>query len=160
MSLDGYIAGQNGEFDWILMDPDMDFSQMMGRFDTVLLGRKTYEASKTHGGAMPGIKAFVFSNTLSENECQGATLSHDPAKTVSELREKEGKDIWLFGGGIFFKSMLESKLVDSIELAIIPVLLGSGLPMLPLSDIRHKLKLDSHTIYPKTGTVLLTYNPV
>ena len=161
MSLDGYIAGPNGESDWIIMDPDIDFGALMGAFDTILLGRKTYEATRQYGGGeMPGMQAFVFSRTLSQGDAEGATVSDNPSRTLAALREAPGKDIWLFGGGQLFCSMLELKLVDSVELAVIPVLLGGGLPLLPHPAKQAKLKLVKHRIYRKTGTVSLEYVPV
>ncbi|MBK7599463.1 MAG: dihydrofolate reductase family protein [Acidobacteria bacterium] len=93
MSLDGYIAGPNGESDWILMDPDIDFSALMSAFDTVLLGRKTYEATRQQGGTggMPGMQAYLFSSTLRQTECPGVIVSDNPAKTLAELKAKRGK---------------------------------------------------------------------
>ena len=67
MSVDGYIAGPNGEYDWIVMDLDMDFAEMMAQFDTFLIGRKTFEAMGRMGNASrstPGIQNIVFSRTL------------------------------------------------------------------------------------------------
>ncbi len=157
-SLDGYIAGPKGEGDWIVMDPDIDFRALFGAFDTVLLGRKTYEAARRQGGGgMPGMKAVVFSRTLRRDECPKATVSDDPAATVAELKARPGKDIWLFGGGSLFRSLLELGLVDAVEVAIIPVLLGGGLPLLPHPARLTKLRLIRHRIYEKTGTVSLEY---
>lgn len=159
MSLDGYIAGPGGEFDWIVMDPDIDFGALMGAFDTVLLGRKTYEVTRGQGGGggMPGMKAYVFSRTLRQEDCKGVTVSADPAGTVADLKGAEGKDIWLFGGGSLFASLLELGLVDSVEVAVIPVLLGGGIPLLPAPADRTKLRLIGHRVYEKTGTVSLEY---
>ena len=160
MSLDGFIAGPDGESDWIVMDPDIDFRALMGMFDTVLMGRKTYEAArKSHGGggAMPGMDAYVFSRTLAQQDCPGVTVSDNPARTVSELKAKPGKAIWLFGGGSLFRGMLELRLVDVIDVAVIPVLLGGGMPLLPGPTSRTKLKLAAHRVYEKTGTVSLEY---
>src|SRR6185436_19269678 len=133
MSLDGYIAGPNGESDWIVMDPDIDFGALMGSFDTVLLGRKTYEATRQQGGgeAMPGVQSYVFSTTLRPADCPGVIVSDTPAETVAALKATPGKDIWLFGGGSLFASFLQLGLVDAVEVAIIPVLLGDGVPLLP-----------------------------
>ncbi len=161
MSLDGYIAGPNGESDWIVIDPDIDFGALMGAFDTVLLGRKTYEATRQHGGGgMPGMRAYVFSRTLRQEDCSGVTVSNNPKETLAELKRADGKDIWLFGGGELFRSLLEVGLVDSVELAVIPVLLGQGLPLLPHPAKQAKLRLVAHRIHPKTGTVSLEYAPV
>ena len=158
MSLDGFIAGPKGEHDWIVMDAEMDFRALMGSFDTLLMGRKTYEASRGHtGGGMPGLAAYVFSRTLNAEECAGVTLSRSPERTIAELKAKPGKDLWLFGGGGLFRSLLDLKLVDSVEVAIVPVLLGAGVPLLPMADVRNKLKLAKHKVYEKTGTVSLEY---
>ncbi len=160
-SLDGYIAGPRGESDWIVMDPDIDFRALMAGFDTVLLGRNTYEAMRHMGGGggMPGMKAYVFSRTLRQADCPGVAVSDDPAATVASLRAGPGKDIWLFGGGSLFRSLLELRLVDAVEVAVIPVLLGGGVPLLPSPAQRARLRLVKHRVYEKTGTVSLEYAP-
>jgi dihydrofolate reductase len=158
MSLDGYIAGPKGESDWIVIDPELDFGAMFGRFDTILLGRKTYEATSSGGGGgMPGVKSYVFSRALKQADARGVTVSNDPGQTVSALKAQPGKDIWLFGGGLLFRSLLELRLVDTIEVAIIPVLLGGGVPLLPETLERAGLQLLEHQVYEKTGTVRLEY---
>jgi dihydrofolate reductase len=158
MSLDGYIAGPKGESDWIMIDPELDFGAMFARFDTVLLGRKTYETTRTGGGGgMPGVKSYVFSRTLQQADVRGATLSDDPARIISALKAQPGKDIWLFGGGVLFRSLLELGLVDVVGVAIIPVLLGGGVPLLPDIAERAGLRLIEHQVYEATGTVTLEY---
>jgi len=159
MSLDGYIADPKGGYDWIIMDPDIDFGALFKDFDTVLMGRKSYEAARKQGGggAMPGMQAYVFSRTLRQAECPDATVSNNPKETVTALKQKKGKDIWLFGGGELFRSLLDLGLVDAVEVGIVPVALGGGLPMLPSPAKLAKLELTKHRIYEKTGTVLLTY---
>lgn len=134
------------------------FSALMGAFDTILMGRKTYEATRQYGGSgMPGTRAYVVSRTLRQEDCPGVTMSEELEKTVKELKTGSGKDIWLFGGGGLFRSLLELRLVDSVELAVIPVLLGGGLPFLPNLAKPTKLTLKNHRVYPKTGTVSLEY---
>jgi len=161
MSLDGYIAGPNGEFDWITPDPDVDFAAMFKAYDTLLMGRKTYELTRTHKGpGMPGMSVYVISRTLSPEDCPNVTIVRDPAPLVTELKRQPGKEIWLFGGGDLFRSLLEANLVDTVEVAIAPVLLGGGLPVLPETSARHTLKLASHQLYPKTGTLGLSYDLV
>ena len=158
MSLDGYIAGPKGESDWIVIDPELDFGVMFARFDTILLGRKTYETTRTAGGGgMPGVKSYVFSRTLKRADARGVMVSNDPLQTVSDLKAQPGKDIWLFGGGSLFRSLLELRLVDTIGVAIIPVLLGGGVPLLPETPERAGLRLVEHQVYEKTGTVTLEY---
>jgi dihydrofolate reductase len=158
MSLDGYIAGPNGEFDWIVMDPDMDFGAVFKEFDTLLIGRKTYEMMRSQSGPeMPGVKSFVISRTLQQKDCAGVTVARDPVEVIESLRKQPGKDIWLFGGGSLFRSLLDAGLVDTVEVGIVPILLGSGIPLLPTHAAQAKLRLLKHKVYPKTGTVSLEY---
>jgi dihydrofolate reductase len=159
-SLDGYIAGPNGEFDWIAMDPDIDFAALFAQFDTAVMGRKTFLSTLQEGGtgAMPGLDVIVFSKTLRAAEYPAVSIvSSDPAGTVRSLKAKPGKDIWLFGGGELFRTLLEAGLVDGVEPAVVPVLLGGGIPMLPSPASRTKLSLSGHRLYPKSGIVLLEY---
>ncbi|HZB24589.1 MAG TPA: dihydrofolate reductase family protein [Vicinamibacterales bacterium] len=162
MSLDGFIAGPNGEYDWIVMDPDADFTGMMTRFDTFLIGRKTFEAMRRMGGGgpeVPGIRHIVFSRTLRAEDCP-YPVSDNAQRVVADLRKQPGKDISLFGGGELFRSLLAANLVDQVGVALIPVLLGGGVPLLPSPADRAKLKLKSHRVYEKTGTVGLEYDIV
>lgn len=159
MSLDGYIAGPNGEADWITMDPEIDFTGLFEQFDTFLLGRRTFEAMGTAGQqGTPGTKTFIFSRTLRQQDYPGVTIiAEGVEETVTALRAESGKDIWLFGGGALFRSLLDAKLVDTVEVAVMPVLLGSGIPLLPSPAPETKLKLTHHKIYEKTGIISLEY---
>ena len=158
MSLDGYIAGPQGEYDWIPMDPDIDFTALFADFDTVLMGRKSYEMmQQPEAGGMPDMAAYVFSRMLRQEDCPDATVSADPAATVEALKQAPGKDIWLFGGGELFGSLLGLGLVDTVEVAVLPILLGGGIPMLPAPAPHTKLRLTKQHLYEKTGTLLLEY---
>jgi dihydrofolate reductase len=159
-SLDGFIAGPKGEADWIIMDPDIDFRALYAQFDAALIGRRTFEVltgGKKKGGAMPGMKTFVFSRTLRQRDYPKVTIVAENAEeTVTALRAESGKDIWLFGGGLLFRSLLDAGLVDTVEVAVMPVLLGGGVPLLPPRAKARKLNLTGHKVY-KTGIVLLEY---
>jgi dihydrofolate reductase len=171
MSLDGYIAGPNGEADWIVMDPEIGagFGDYYQQFDTFFIGRRTFEATggsrkgkkktkKASGGAFAGYKVVVFSTTLRQGDYPDVTIvSRDVAATVTALKAAPGKDIWLFGGGQLFRSLLDLGLVDTVEVGVIPVLLGGGLPLLPTPAARAALELKSHKVFPKTGTLSLEY---
>jgi dihydrofolate reductase len=161
MSLDGYIAGPNGEADWIIMDPDIDFQALFEQFDTFLLGRRTFEAiGGARGGGQAGLKTIVFSRTLRQQDCPNVTIvSENPEHVLADLRSEPGKDIWLFGGGLLFRSLLEARLVDTVEVSVVPVLLGEGIPLLPPrpSSERFELKLVSSRAL-KSGIVSLEYD--
>jgi dihydrofolate reductase len=161
MSLDGFIAGPNGEHDWIVMDPEIDFAEMMKRFDTFLIGRKTFEVMRRMGSdaaPMPGARSIVFSRTLNPAEYPQLTLSDDAERSVAELRAAPGKDIALFGGGELFRSLLAAGLVDEVGVAVIPVLLGGGIPFLPSPAARATLTLRTQRLYEKSGIVSLLYD--
>ena len=157
-SLDGYIAGPAGEFDWIVMDPDIDFEGLFAQFDTFLMGRRTYETMPQGGASGKGTRTFVFSRTLRQEDHPGVTIvSDDAEERLRELRAEPGKDIWLFGGGALFGSLLELGQVDTVEVGVIPVLLGGGIPLLPSPSVRRRLTLTGHRVYPGTGIVILEY---
>jgi len=162
MSLDGYIAGPNGEHDWIVMDPEIDFSGMMKQFDTFLIGRKTFDTMKRMGNAgksSKGITNIVFSRTLKPSDYPKVRIEADAERVVKELKDTPGKDIAIFGGGELFRSLLAAGLVDRVEMSVIPVLLGTGIPVFPPPG-RVTLKLRAQRVYQKTGTLGLEYDIV
>jgi dihydrofolate reductase len=160
MSLDGYIAGPNGDYDWIVKDPDIDFAEMFEQFDMFWMGRRTFEMMEQAGGAeIPGKKLVVFSRKLQQRDYPKVTVMAEvEPKLLEGLRDQASKDVWLFGGGSLFRSLLEIGLVDTVEVAVVPILLGSGIPLLPATSHRQKLKLMSQKTYHKSGLVSLHYD--
>jgi dihydrofolate reductase len=159
-SLDGYIAGPKGEADWIIIDTEIDFGALFEQFDTFLLGRRTFEAMGRAGQrGSKGMKTFVFSRSLRQQDYPKVTIVAEGAEqTVAALRDEHGKDIWLFGGGALFRSLNDAGLVDTVEVAIMPVLLGGGIPLLPAPAKQTTLKLTNHKVYSQTGIVSLEYS--
>jgi dihydrofolate reductase len=159
-SLDAFIAGPNDDFDWIPRDPEVDSAQDFSRYDTLLIGRRTFDVMRAHGQpTFPGKKNYIFSRTLTRADIpKSSVLSSNPIETTAELRSApdNGKDIWLFGGGELFRALLAANLVDEIELAVIPILLSSGIPLLPPAP-HVPLTLTHHKIY-KSGIISLTYS--
>lgn len=154
-SLDGYIAGPGGEYDWIVSDSELDFEAIFSEFDTALMGRRTYEAT---GGELPGMDVLVFSRSLRWEDHPDVAIVSDRARDVlEELRSRPGKDIWLFGGGDLFASLLALDCVDTIEPAIIPIVLGGGRPLLPAPAVRRRLRLTEHRVFEESGIVLVRY---
>lgn len=163
-SLDGYIAGPNGEFDWIPEDPTVDFEGLFARVDTVILGRRTFDTVLSSGGGpawKEGARIFVVSRTLDERDHPGVTVvREDPARVAASLRAEEGTgEIWLFGGGVLFAEMLAAGQVDSVEVTVAPILLGGGIPLLATGLGGAKLTLASSHSYP-SGMVALHYEVV
>ncbi len=158
VSLDGFIAGPKGEYDWITTDPTVDFAAIYKQFDTALMGRRTFELAKQGPGAtIPGMETVVCSRTLRARDCPGLTLTPDAVAAVSALKKRPGKAIWLFGGGSLFRSLLDAGLVDRIELSIMPILLSEGVPLLPAGNRSPRLRLIESKAIPN-GTVGLTYD--
>lgn len=163
-SLDGYVAGPHGSFDWIPDDPTVDFGRIFARVDTVLLGRKSYEVALDMGGERPwtaDTRVFVFSSTLrSENHPDITVVADHAVERVRALREEPGDgEIWLFGGGELFRTLLAGGQVDRVEVTIVPVLLGSGTPLLAPRAPQTQLSLVASHQYP-SGMMALTYDVI
>ena len=167
-SLDNFIARTDGGADWILMDDDLmnEFPRFFEMFDTVLMGRKSYDVayaqshhqdpSQGESGFM-GMKTYVFSRTMKASPGGEVELvSGDAGEFVRNLKKQSGKDIWLMGGGNLAASLLKENLIDEINLAIQPVLLGSGVPLFPDGEGQINLELVESKTY-KNGTVSVTY---
>ena len=159
-SLDGFIAGPGGEFDWIVVDPEIDFAAMYAGYSGLVMGRKSYDVFVATGGAPgPSLPTYVCSRTMPEGERDGVIVLGDAVSHLRELKKAPGdKPLWLWGGGELFRQCAEAGLVDGVEVAVIPILLGGGIPLLPTPGPRLTLNLRSHVLYSQTGTVVLSYD--
>lgn len=162
VSLDGFIEGPNGEYDWCFTDQDYGMSDFFKRIDAVFMGRKSYELALGMGNeamGMPKMEEYVFSNTLQSVEGDRILVTGDIAKEVRDIKNRPGKDIWLFGGAALTASLMNLGLIDEFWLSVHPVVLGGGKPLFQNISGRKNLKLmDVHTY--STGLVSLKYEPV
>jgi dihydrofolate reductase len=158
-SLDGYIAGPNGEYDWIPMDPDIDFAAIHARYSGIVMGRKSSEASAGDGMG-PSLPTYVYSRTLEAGERDGVVFSQDAVAHVRRLKQEDGKPLWLWGGGELFRELAAASLVDAVEVGLVPVILGGGIPLMASPGAKLALRLREQTVYRKTGTLLLEYEVV
>jgi dihydrofolate reductase len=171
-SLDGFIAPHPGalgpgraDHDWIPMDPEIDFGALFRQFDTLLMGRKTFAglAAQGQGGSTGafGMRTCVVSRTLAPSDHPGLRIVNDDlAGAVADLKRAARKDIWLFGGGELCASLLALGLVDRVEVALLPVLLGDGVALSGRIAGEHRLRLANQRTYASSGTVLLEYDVV
>jgi dihydrofolate reductase len=161
-SLDGFIADAQGAFDWIPDDPTVDFEGLFAKVDTYLLGRRTYDTVRAQSQAQSpftaGARIYVFSRTMTPGTENGVTIVRDdPVALARSLRHEEGSgEIWLFGGGELFATLLDAGQVDRVEVTVVPVLLGGGVPLVAHITKRSPLALIHSEVYP-TGMVALHY---
>jgi dihydrofolate reductase len=137
---------------------------MFAEFDTFVMGRKTWDVSAAADATDMGMsdmfagkKVVVFSRTLKSARPGVTIVDTDPAETVRALKRKPGKDIWLFGGGSMFRTLVDAGLVDTVEVGIMPVLLSQGVPLLAPGARITGMKLDKCETLPKSGIVMLSY---
>ena len=144
-SLDGFIAGPNGEIDWLHMSSDAAaiMAEYWRTIDTILMGRRTWDFSVAMGaGGSKGMSTYVFSRTLESIDRAGVQLvTEDAGEFVRRLKAAEGKGICVMGGGDFARSLQDAGVIDEIGLNIHPILLGSGIPLFRSSAQRAALEL-------------------
>ena len=161
-SLDNYFAREDGGVDWLMWSDEA--AELMGDYwktiDTVVMGRKTYEAAlemtKGKSNPYPGIKSYVFSRTLKPRKRPVEIISSDAVKFVRKLKKQAGKDICVMGGGELAHSLLEAGLIDEIGFNIHPVLLGSGVPL--FYPMKRQIDLELLDCIPfQNGCVYVMY---
>ena len=140
ISLDGFLAGPGESIDWLRWSDDsakIAAASFKGA-DSMLMGRKTFEFGQKMGGGpkLTGVTTYVFSRTLEAlpNGADGVLVREDAAGFVARLKEQEGGDIILMGGGELGSALIEAGLVDEIGFSVHPVILGGGIPaLLPMA---------------------------
>lgn len=158
MSLDGFIATPEGAYDWIVDDSTIDMAGLFSEFDTFVMGRGTYEIllAQRDQNPLKGSRVLVVSSTLSPAEHPDVQiLGRDFVSRIAALKSEPGKDVWLFGGGQLFRTLLDEGLVDSAELAVMPVLIGSGIPVIPPG--RHTRLRFTKCVSCPSGIQILSY---
>ncbi|SHF08037.1 Dihydrofolate reductase [Seinonella peptonophila] len=169
ITLDGFIEGKNGEVDWCIMDAEMGFIHFLNQIDTILYGRKSYDL---WGQFTPGIEQndaekeiwdlvhskekYVFSRTRKATDDKVKFINHHVVEEVNQLKNKPGKDIWLYGGASLITTFINLGLVDEFRLSVHPVVLGEGKPL--FIDMKQRLNLKLlDTRKFSSGVVQLIY---
>lgn len=157
VTIDGYIAGPKGEYDWCFTDDDYGLTAFGNRVDTLIMGRKTYEVIVPYVEKWYADKNLVvFSRTLNETPFANVrVVQEDPLSYVRALKRQPGKDIWLYGGAEFIAAFREANGIDEMHLSVHPLLLGDGIPLFGKGD-RASFELVESVPYP-SGLVQLIY---
>jgi dihydrofolate reductase len=158
ITLDGFIEGPNGEYDWCFTDQDYGLNAFFQRVDALFMGRKSYEeAKKFEGSPWQGMTTYVFSRSLKpEDDPRVILIADGSVEAVQKIKQQPGKDIWLFGGADLTRQFINADLVDELWLSVHPILLGSGKPLFQGILGRKTLKLIETKTY-ETGLVSLKY---
>lgn len=162
VSLDGYIARPDGAADWITMDPELDLKAYAKAFDVIVAGRKTLPPPETSGKTKSGtgmgnVACYVFSRTVPPGKRGGMEyVNQPPSEFIHQLKARPGKDIWLFGGGELTREFLKEDLIDRMDLGIMPVLLGEGIPLFPHGFPQRDFSLAKFQAF-KSGVVMASY---
>jgi dihydrofolate reductase len=157
VSLDGYIEGVNGEYDWCFTDQDYGMNEFLTSIDTILYGRKSYELLlKTGDTSFQKFKTIVCSRRkdLTFNDVE--IWQDDLSAALINLKQMPGKNIWFFGGAELLTTFLENDWVDEFRLAVHPIVLGAGKPLFKNLSKRKYLRL-THVQSYSTGLVMLHY---
>lgn len=157
VTIDGYIAGPQGEYDWCFADDDYGLTAFGNRVDTLIMGRKSYEVIVQYIDEWYADKTlFVFSRTLQETPFKNVHIVGDePVSYVRDLRQQPGKDIWLYGGSELVAAFRQANAIDEMHLSVHPLLLGDGIPLFGKGD-RTSFDLLESVTYP-SGLVQLIY---
>lgn len=162
-SLDGFIADSAGSVDWLepyqAFDEDYGYADFSRRLGTLIMGGNTYRQVLSFGDwPYQGIQTVVISHRPVDPHPGKAVeaYSGDLTRLIQEIKHRSDKDIWLVGGAQIIARFLQADLIDEWVLTIIPVMLGSGIPLFPRSAPRRQLHLLTARHYAN-GVVQLHY---
>jgi dihydrofolate reductase len=162
MSLDGYIADENGNVDWLeeyANIEDTDYKEFYKTIDTVIMGRKTYDQVLSFGEyPYQNAKSYVYSNSKIDSDDNVEFTNVLPVDLAKSLKQQLGSHVWLIGGADLIHDFIEDNLIDEYQISILPVVLGNGIPLFKRSNYRVGLKLVSNKNIKET--VMLTYRKV
>jgi dihydrofolate reductase len=160
ISLDGYIARPDGSVDFLFMPKDYSMGPFFKTVDVAVMGRKTLEAGlRMTGGKFDnyGIKCYVMSRTEPPGERDGYEVTNQtPEALIAEVRKHPGKNIWMMGGGELARDFLKADLIDAMEIGVVPVLIGEGIPLFPAGFPQREFALVENKAYSK-GLLVLKY---
>jgi dihydrofolate reductase len=167
LSIDGYIARRNGALDYLVIDKEGEalMADFFAKIDTTIMGRKTAAATAEMRKSgeipeMPGMSTYVFSRRWKPGKRDGfEVVSGSLTAFVRKLKSRQGKDIYLGGGGQLCRSFLQEDLVDELYLGLGPVLLGDGIPAFPAKFPQRNFKLTECKSYAN-GSVGLRYERI
>jgi dihydrofolate reductase len=153
-SVDGYIARENGEIDWLEEagskgEGDSGYGEFYNTIDTVLLGRKTYDHVLVLANEFPykDKTCYVFSNEQNQEAEHVQFINEDAAAFTKKLKAETGGDIWLVGGAGLLDTFIKEKLVDEFIITVIPIILGKGIPLFKSNNPECELKLKETRRY-------------
>src|SRR5215217_4177047 len=161
-SADGFIARTDGDVEWLDRPRPKDGYGMptfLRSVDTVVMGRTTWETGQKLGGALvEGKRNIVLSRSLASFAIPGATVENaSPVELATRLRSEKGDNVWLMGGADVFGSFLSAGALDELVIHVVPVLIGTGIPLLDPSPRQVELKLRSTRRFAD-GVVRLHYD--
>ncbi|MBD1393674.1 dihydrofolate reductase family protein [Mucilaginibacter glaciei] len=159
VSLDGFIEGPNGEYDWCFNDQDYGMGEFLESVDAIFIGRKSYDMVSADTSMFPVEKVYVFSDSLTD-ESHNANVELVTSAHFDEVVERvmnaDGKNIWLFGGAQLVTALLNKGLVNTLILSIHPIILGAGKQLFKDIADRVELILTDQQSFP-TGLLQVTY---
>ena len=165
ISLDGYIADEDGSYSWIKGDGDkshdttnqIDFADFVENVDTIVMGKSSFIDCGVESRKNFKTQKFYVatSNHLKTDLNNVERISGDICKQILDLKEKPGKNIWLFGGGILIDSFIKTNIIDEFHIAIIPMILGQGKRLFHENNPSIELHLEEYSV--KDGIVMMKY---